>query len=77
MLINESDSHRFDWYPCHPVKLTVTASPQQGDLRLSDPPSGQGAGGGARASNRRIPADLRADSLATVPPTPPTKVSLR
>ncbi|GFO00862.1 hypothetical protein PoB_002736700 [Plakobranchus ocellatus] len=47
------------------------ASPQQGDLRLSGPPSGQGAGGGARTSDRRVPADLRADSLATVPPTPP------
>ncbi|GFO34464.1 hypothetical protein PoB_006096900 [Plakobranchus ocellatus] len=45
--------------------------PQQGDLRLSGPPSGQGAGGGARTRDRRVPADLRADSLATVPPTPP------
>ncbi|GFO12844.1 hypothetical protein PoB_003934900 [Plakobranchus ocellatus] len=46
------------------------ASPQQGDLRLSGPPSGQDAGGGARTRDRRVPADLRADSLATVPPTP-------
>ncbi|GFN89541.1 hypothetical protein PoB_001604700 [Plakobranchus ocellatus] len=46
-------------------------SPQQGDHRLSGPPSGQGAGGGARTCDRRVPADLRADSLATVPPTPP------
>ncbi|GFN75592.1 hypothetical protein PoB_000209800 [Plakobranchus ocellatus] len=45
------------------------ASPQQGDLRLSGPPSGQGAGGGARTRDRRVHADLRADSLATVPPT--------
>ncbi|GFO43926.1 hypothetical protein PoB_007043100 [Plakobranchus ocellatus] len=45
-------------------------SPQQGYLRLSGPPSGQGAGGGARTRDRRVPADLRADSLATVPPTP-------
>ncbi|GFO30645.1 hypothetical protein PoB_005715000 [Plakobranchus ocellatus] len=44
--------------------------PQQGDLRLSGPPSGQDAGGGARTRDRRVPADLRADSLATVPPTP-------
>ncbi|GFN96428.1 hypothetical protein PoB_002293400 [Plakobranchus ocellatus] len=49
----------------------VKASPQQGDLRLSGPPSGQGAGGGARTRDRRVPADLRADSLATVLPTPP------
>ncbi|GFN82656.1 hypothetical protein PoB_000916200 [Plakobranchus ocellatus] len=34
------------------------------------PPSGWGAGGGARTRDRRIPAELRADSLATVPPTP-------
>ncbi|GFO01305.1 hypothetical protein PoB_002781000 [Plakobranchus ocellatus] len=31
-------------------------------------PSGQGADGGARTRNRRVPADLRANSLATVPP---------
>ncbi|GFO22190.1 hypothetical protein PoB_004869500 [Plakobranchus ocellatus] len=30
----------------------------------------QGAGGGARTRDRRIPADIRADSLATVPSTP-------
>ncbi|GFO25608.1 hypothetical protein PoB_005211300 [Plakobranchus ocellatus] len=29
----------------------------------------QGAGGGVRTPGRRIPADIRADSLATVPPT--------
>ncbi|GFO12036.1 hypothetical protein PoB_003854100 [Plakobranchus ocellatus] len=45
--------------------------PQQGDLRLSGPPSGQGAGSGARTRDRRVPADLRADSQATVLPTPP------
>ncbi|GFO45033.1 hypothetical protein PoB_007153800 [Plakobranchus ocellatus] len=50
------------------------ASPQQGDLRLSGPPSGQGAGGGARTCDRGVPADLRADSLATVPATPPSSL---
>ncbi|GFN88976.1 hypothetical protein PoB_001548200 [Plakobranchus ocellatus] len=47
--------------------------PQQGDLRLSGPPSGQGAGGGARTRDRSVKsaASLRADSLATVPPTSP------
>ncbi|GFO49694.1 hypothetical protein PoB_007619900 [Plakobranchus ocellatus] len=44
--------------------------PPQGDLRLSGPPSGQGAGSGARTRDRRVPADLRADSQATVLPTP-------
>ncbi|GFO07677.1 hypothetical protein PoB_003418200 [Plakobranchus ocellatus] len=34
------------------------------------PPSGQGAGGEARTRDRWVPADLRADSLTTVPPTP-------
>ncbi|GFN83150.1 hypothetical protein PoB_000965600 [Plakobranchus ocellatus] len=46
------------------------ASLQQDDLRLSSPPRGQGADGGARTPDRRAPADLRADSIATVPPTP-------
>ncbi|GFN74699.1 hypothetical protein PoB_000120500 [Plakobranchus ocellatus] len=40
--------------------------PHQGDLRLLGPTSGQGAGGGARTRDRRVPADLRADSLTTV-----------
>ncbi|GFN81722.1 hypothetical protein PoB_000822800 [Plakobranchus ocellatus] len=35
------------------------------------PPSGRDADGGARTRDRRVPADLRADSRATVPPTPP------
>ncbi|GFN85895.1 hypothetical protein PoB_001240100 [Plakobranchus ocellatus] len=47
----------------------LIASPQQDDLRLSGPPSGQGTGGRARIRYRRVPADLRAVSLATVPPT--------
>ncbi|GFO10483.1 hypothetical protein PoB_003698800 [Plakobranchus ocellatus] len=46
------------------------ASPQQGDLRLSGPPPGQGADSGARTRDRRVSADLRADSQATVLPTP-------
>ncbi|GFO50700.1 hypothetical protein PoB_007720500 [Plakobranchus ocellatus] len=45
------------------------ANPQQGDLRLSVPPSGQGAG--ARTRDRKVPAVLRADSLATETPTHP------
>ncbi|GFO44452.1 hypothetical protein PoB_007095700 [Plakobranchus ocellatus] len=49
------------------------ASPQQGDLKLSCPPSGQGAGDGAQNRDRRVPVDLRADTLATEPPTPPRK----
>ncbi|GFO32434.1 hypothetical protein PoB_005893900 [Plakobranchus ocellatus] len=44
-------------------------TPRQGDLRLLGPPSGQVAGGGARTRDKRMPAELRADSLATVPPT--------
>ncbi|GFO00676.1 hypothetical protein PoB_002718100 [Plakobranchus ocellatus] len=33
------------------------------------PPSGQGACGGTRTRDRRVPADLKADSLSTVPST--------
>ncbi|GFO31610.1 hypothetical protein PoB_005811500 [Plakobranchus ocellatus] len=56
-------------------KRSRRKSPQQGDLRLSGPSSGptsgQGVGGGARTSDRRVPANLRADSLnATRPLTP-------
>ncbi|GFN74353.1 hypothetical protein PoB_000085900 [Plakobranchus ocellatus] len=47
--------------------------PDQGDLRLSGPPSGQDASDEARTRDRRVPANLRADSLATVPPTPSLK----
>ncbi|GFN90805.1 protein neuralized [Plakobranchus ocellatus] len=43
-------------------------SPQQGDLRLWGLPPGRG--GVARACNRRVRADSKADSLDTVPPTP-------
>ncbi|GFO44156.1 hypothetical protein PoB_007066100 [Plakobranchus ocellatus] len=55
---------------------SVTLSPWQRNKQLRqtkldsnmDMP---GAGGGARERDRRIPADIRADSLAPVPPTPP------
>ncbi|GFO09490.1 hypothetical protein PoB_003599500 [Plakobranchus ocellatus] len=41
------------------------ASPQYGDLRLSDPRlPDQGASGGARTRDRRLPADLRAGWLS-------------
>ncbi|GFN74373.1 hypothetical protein PoB_000087900 [Plakobranchus ocellatus] len=50
---------------------SILPSPQKGDLRLSGPPSGQGAAGRTKTRDRRVPADLRADSLATVLPTPP------
>ncbi|GFO13227.1 hypothetical protein PoB_003973200 [Plakobranchus ocellatus] len=49
------------------------ARPQQDDLRVPGSPSGQGAGGGARTRDRKVSADLRADSLATEPPTPQPK----
>ncbi|GFO33952.1 sodium-coupled monocarboxylate transporter 1 [Plakobranchus ocellatus] len=41
---------------------------KEGDLRLLGPPSGQGAGRGARTRDRRVPPDLRSDSLATASP---------
>ncbi|GFN76533.1 hypothetical protein PoB_000303900 [Plakobranchus ocellatus] len=52
-------------------KIASKTVPQQGDLRHAGTPSGQDAGGGTPACNRRVPEDLRADLLATVPPTPP------
>ncbi|GFO37488.1 hypothetical protein PoB_006399300 [Plakobranchus ocellatus] len=42
---------------------------QHGDLRLLGPASGQGGDGGTRTCDRRVSADLRVDSLTTVPPT--------
>ncbi|GFO46857.1 hypothetical protein PoB_007336200 [Plakobranchus ocellatus] len=48
------------------------ASLQHHDLKFPSPPSGQGASGGVRIRDREVAADLRADSLSTVPPTPPT-----
>ncbi|GFN98046.1 hypothetical protein PoB_002455200 [Plakobranchus ocellatus] len=48
--------------------LLYIASPQQCDLRIPGAPLGQAAGGGARTHDRRVPADLRANSLSTVPP---------
>ncbi|GFN80113.1 hypothetical protein PoB_000661900 [Plakobranchus ocellatus] len=38
------------------------------NMFITGSPSGQGAGGGTRTSDRRVPADLRVDSLATEPP---------
>ncbi|GFN83427.1 hypothetical protein PoB_000993300 [Plakobranchus ocellatus] len=51
-------------------KHQPAASPQQDDLRLSGPPSGQGAGGATRIRNRGVRADIRAGSLSTEPPIP-------
>ncbi|GFN91065.1 hypothetical protein PoB_001757100 [Plakobranchus ocellatus] len=50
--------------------LKERASPQQGDLRLAGPPSGQDTGGGTQTRDRQVPADLRTEPLATEPPTP-------
>ncbi|GFN81463.1 hypothetical protein PoB_000796900 [Plakobranchus ocellatus] len=49
-------------------RLKNQTSSSQVDLRHSGPPSGQGAGGAARTRDRRVPADIRTDSPATVPP---------
>ncbi|GFN95841.1 hypothetical protein PoB_002234700 [Plakobranchus ocellatus] len=51
-------------------RVLYKVCPQQGDLRLLGPLSGRGTDGGARTRDRKVPADLRADSQATVPPTP-------
>ncbi|GFN93862.1 hypothetical protein PoB_002036800 [Plakobranchus ocellatus] len=46
------------------------ASSEQGDLRISGPPSRQGADGRARTRKNRIPECLRVESLSTLPPMP-------
>ncbi|GFO18041.1 hypothetical protein PoB_004454600 [Plakobranchus ocellatus] len=51
----------------------VSARPEyagSGDLRLLGLPKGPGASDGARTRGRRVPGDLRAGSLSTVPPKP-------
>ncbi|GFO34742.1 hypothetical protein PoB_006124700 [Plakobranchus ocellatus] len=55
--------------PSQSAIIPYDSSPQQGDIRPSSPPSGHGAGGGVRTRDRRGPADLKADSLVTEPPT--------
>ncbi|GFO20082.1 hypothetical protein PoB_004658700, partial [Plakobranchus ocellatus] len=42
------------------------AKPQQDDLRLSSPSSGQGTDGGARTSDKRVCADLRAMAVGEI-----------
>ncbi|GFO08329.1 acid sensing ion channel 1 [Plakobranchus ocellatus] len=56
-----------------PTTNCCESRPQQSDPRLSGPPSGQGADGGARTRDSRVPADLRADSPATEPPPSPSR----
>ncbi|GFO08818.1 hypothetical protein PoB_003532300 [Plakobranchus ocellatus] len=58
--------HETDNWLRHRIRLRFLyiASPQPGDLRLSGPPSGQSADGGARIRDRKVPANLRTDSLA-------------
>ncbi|GFO46430.1 hypothetical protein PoB_007293500 [Plakobranchus ocellatus] len=51
------------WFLC-------IACPQQGDNMLSGPLSGQGVSGGAQSHVKRVPADLRTNSLFTAPPMP-------
>ncbi|GFO48874.1 hypothetical protein PoB_007537900 [Plakobranchus ocellatus] len=47
------------------------ACPQHSDLKLSGPPSSQGANGGARTCNRSFLGDLMADSVVTMQRTSP------
>ncbi|GFN86253.1 hypothetical protein PoB_001275900 [Plakobranchus ocellatus] len=47
------------------------SGPNQFIIASPCPPSTKwGTGGGARTRDRRIPVDIGADSLATLPPTP-------
>ncbi|GFO44833.1 hypothetical protein PoB_007133800 [Plakobranchus ocellatus] len=51
------------------VSFFVYSQSTTGDRRLSGSPSGQSSGRGVRTRRKRVPADIRVDSLATVPPT--------
>ncbi|GFO21936.1 hypothetical protein PoB_004844100 [Plakobranchus ocellatus] len=55
--------------------LVLTGEDEQYELNgrrnSTGPPSGQSNGSGARTRDRRVHAAHRADSLSTVPPTPP------
>ncbi|GFO50259.1 HECT domain containing 2 [Plakobranchus ocellatus] len=47
--------------------LLKDKSPQQGDLRLLGPPSGQGVDGRVRTCDRRVPADLASHCATNAP----------
>ncbi|GFN82840.1 hypothetical protein PoB_000934600 [Plakobranchus ocellatus] len=63
-------------YPlCYRCRLFCGALPPnfenlRGNVNLAIQKERQDADGGARSRDRRVPADLRADPQATVPPTP-------
>ncbi|GFO15050.1 hypothetical protein PoB_004155500 [Plakobranchus ocellatus] len=77
-LLDLSDSEVEEWIPDTDEEWAVTdeeddpepnhqeRSPQQCDLKLSSPPSGQGTRHRARSHDRMVPADLRADSLIII-----------
>ncbi|GFO15870.1 hypothetical protein PoB_004237500 [Plakobranchus ocellatus] len=52
---------------CFGLILVFIVRPQQGDIRLSGPPSGQGTGGEVQTPDGGIPPDIRADLLSTAP----------
>ncbi|GFO09795.1 hypothetical protein PoB_003630000 [Plakobranchus ocellatus] len=57
----QSDSSDLTLSIARSYRPQYTIRPQQGDPRLSGPPSGQGTGGGVRTHDKRVPEDLRAD----------------
>ncbi|GFO19174.1 hypothetical protein PoB_004567900 [Plakobranchus ocellatus] len=61
----EDNLYKDKLYKIRTRGLGSTASLQEGDLRLPGPPTGQGAGGGARTRDKRAPADIGADSLTS------------
>ncbi|GFO22704.1 chitinase [Plakobranchus ocellatus] len=71
---SNNSSSRYDTATTAAADIAATAAAdmtqQQQQQHQSTTPSGQGTGGRARARDRRVPADLRANSLASVPPTP-------
>ncbi|GFO49855.1 hypothetical protein PoB_007636000 [Plakobranchus ocellatus] len=63
------DSTRPLQVPQQNVVLRV-GSKQEADVQTTGPPSDQDAVSAARNRDKRAPADLRTDSLGTMPPTP-------
>ncbi|GFO40777.1 hypothetical protein PoB_006728200 [Plakobranchus ocellatus] len=63
VVVGESaETHYFDaisYELAPPLNPRMWSSPQQGDLRVSGRSSSQGAGGGARTRDKRVPADPR------------------
>ncbi|GFN95118.1 hypothetical protein PoB_002162400 [Plakobranchus ocellatus] len=64
--------------PCQVIHTLIAnplqSCPPQDDLRLSGPPSCQGANYVIRTRDKRVPVDIKTSLPSTGPPTPPESV---